>query len=818
VRIILASVILLSCLGIVFAEKGTFVDTIQFIQYLEESTALEEVKKGNLDMYYSRIPSELLQEKESTSNIKVFYVTGGSFSLLVNPAQSDKFNPFSIRDVRFALNYLVDRDLIVDELMNGNGVPMVSNYGPFDPDYLLIVSEIEKFGFRYNPEYANRLITNALEENGAKKVDGRWTFNGRPIEVTLFIRNDDSIRKSIGEILSTELQKAGFTVHKDFGDLNKAFVVVYGSDPAELKWSIYTEGYAGRSAFVKYDPLGLAQMYAPWFSNMPGLNNPTYWNYKNEYLDSITQKIYSANFTSSVERADLIRDASAEGVRESVRIFLAAKVDPFVVNKNVDGVINDFGGGITTRFTAINARTPGDVMKVGVKQIYQGAWNPVRGFSDAYSKNIWDTLYDPGIFKNPYSGENFPVRQSWHVETNGPSGSINVPSDAVNWNPVSQKWEMVGTNKKAVSKITYNLLLGSWHHGQMIDINDILYSVYFTQEWASNHNSATYDPEFSPQAAQGAKTLVAVKPVSDDIVEVYVDYWHFDESDIADWGSVWVTTPWEISYAMEQAVVDGKASFSRTNAQTKGLSWLSLIIPKDSMLIKQYLDEFKTQKMIPAALLQQNMPWEYYESRYAAASKWIAQKNHAVISNGPFYLESYSPEARIITIKAFDDPLYPFGSGHWSEFENLHLPKITQVTIPDNIVPGQREEIPISTTDASVLYYFVTNSYGEQVDSGVLDVRNGVASLALSEETTLSLAYGVVDFKLYAISDSVLRPDIYSTSSLVVEPQTILEESVFAADEVQRGSNVGVLAAVSGALIIASILYVRRRRKMRLAN
>ena len=62
--------------------------------------------------------------------------TGGSYSLLVNPAESEKINPFSDKDARFALNYLVDRKLIVNELMSGYGAPTISYYGPTDPEYI----------------------------------------------------------------------------------------------------------------------------------------------------------------------------------------------------------------------------------------------------------------------------------------------------------------------------------------------------------------------------------------------------------------------------------------------------------------------------------------------------------------------------------------------------------------------------------------------------------------------------------------------------------------------------------------------------------
>ena len=808
--------LIFSMFGVAFAEKGAFVDTIQFIQYLDESTAIEEVKKQNLDIYYSRIPAELISDTD-TSTLKIFYTTGGSFSILVNPAQGDEFNPFYYQKARFALNYLVDRKLIVDELMSGYGVTMTSNYGPFDPDFLNIVSELEKFHFRYNPELAHTMIAEAMTEAGAQKIDGKWSYNGKPITVTFFIRNDDPVRKSIGEVISSELEKSGFTVKKDFGDLNKAYVLVYGSDPAELRWSLYTEGYAGRSAFVRYDPLGLAQMYAPWYSNMPGFNNPQYWNYKNDKLDELTKKIYSSNYTTYDERADLIRQATIEGVNESVRIFLAAKVDPFVVNKNVDGVINDFGGGIQTRFTPINSRTDGDTLKIGVKQIYQGAWNPVRGLADAYSKNIWDVLYDPGIFKNPYSGANFAVRQDWKVETAGPNGKLDVPDDAIFWDPSQQKWVSAG-GKKATSKVTYDLLWSKWHNGQKMDMNDVLYSVYFTQEWGSEQtkDDKTFDPEYTPTASQAAKTLVAVRPLDDNTIEVYIDYWHFDESEIADWGGVWVTMPWEPMAAMEKIVIDGKAAFSRTDSQAKSINWLSLIIPRDAQLVSQYLQEFSDLGFVPPALVQFDNSPEYYSSRYNSTISWIAQKNHAVISNGPFYLDSYSPEARTITVKAFDDESYPFAAGYWSKFEQVSLPQITSIEVPDQILRGQDYTIPITTEHATELHYFVNDASGAEITSGIIPVQDDSAKILLDSKITKMMPLGGHDIKVYAISDAVLKPDIYLTSFLAVdEIDDTYSETILTQQKTQEQNNYGFISIILGAIIVGVIVYVRKSRKLR---
>ena len=254
--------------------SGAYVDGVRFVQYADESTALEEVRSGALDVYYYRMPADRLQGAGARDGLQVHESTGGSYDILLNPAESEKLNPFSSREVRFAVNFLLDRDLIVNELMGGYGVPMVGNYGPFDPEYPAVLQELESLGISHDPARARADISKSMQEMGARMEGGRWHHGGEPVVLTVFIRSDDPVRRSIGEMLASGLEGAGFGVERQFGDLNKAFVVVYGSDPAEQKWHAYTEGWGGRSAFVRYDQTGLAQMYAPWFSNMPGFNSP----------------------------------------------------------------------------------------------------------------------------------------------------------------------------------------------------------------------------------------------------------------------------------------------------------------------------------------------------------------------------------------------------------------------------------------------------------------------------------------------------------------------------------------------------------------
>lgn len=816
---------------------STYVDSARFVQYLDENTALEEVKSGNLDMYYFRIASDRLETQQSRQGLDVFESTGGSYSMLVNPAVSkDTFNPLQDSEIRFAINYLVDRRLIVNELMGGYGMPIISHYGPSDPEYLTVIKKLAAFDFGYNPALAKKIISERLYAMGATKgnsekntdVDDTWYMNSEPITLTFFIRSDDPVRKSIGEILASEFEQMGFVIKKEFGDLNKAFVVVYGSDPADLKWHLYTEGWA-KSAFVRYDSTGLAQMYSPWFSNMPGFNDPSYWNYENEKLDDLTRRIYTGDFVDEHQRANLIREAITIGVTESVRIFLASKIDQYVTHESISGVVNDFGAGLPSRFTPINARimqtdniddndiishnsTRGE-LRIGVKQIYQGSWNPVMGFRDAYSNQIGTLLSDPATFKHPYTGKTIPVRATWNVTTAGPEDTLDVADDAILWNPVNQKWDIVDPDANATSVVVFEYKLGDWHSGASMDMLDIMHSFYFAKEWGTQTgpDDVTFDTEFTSIVAPSVETIKGIRPLSQNIIEVYVDYWHFDNGEIAQWAAPGVTMPWEIIAAMESAVIDGKTSFSRSGAASKGTSWLSVIIPTDVELLRGYLELMHERSHVPNSLLyaqSYGLPRvvfdhdnydneQYHTLRYNAAISWIDNTGHAMIGNGPFYLDSYSPESRSIKITSFDDKTYPFERGTWSGFERAAFPLIVGVDIKGSIKKGMQMHIDIATENSDAILYFLTSGSGKIISSGThniatndnSEIKQGVqddnndispdniATITISAKDTAHLNNGANSIRIFALSDAVLKPDYYETGFIAIETTVDVNDS-----------------------------------------
>ena len=345
--------------------------------------------------------------------------------------------------------------------------------------------------------------------------------------------------------------------------------------------------------------------------------------------------------------------------------------------------------------------------------------------------------------------------------------------------------------------------------------------MYFTLEWGSESHDGdkTFDTEFTPRAAQIVNTLVGIKPIDEDTIEVYVNYWHFDEGEIAGWASVWSTMPWEIYASMERAVIDGKASFSRSGAVSKSVNWLSLIVPNDSMIIKENIESFRDSNTIPNPLTKFVANEDYVQKRYAATLDWIDVNNHAVISNGPFYLDRYSPESRTIQINAFEDESYPFGNGFWNKFEEAKFPKITSVDVPNVVSKGKEIILPIDAENTSKLYYFVTNSEGKQISSGIKDVSGNTVFIELSSEQTNLLSDGANDLKVFAISDDVLRPDIFSTSFLALAsddselPQVPIDDVKSSIDD---EFNYGIIIVLIIVILVGTIFGFKIKSRIKL--
>ncbi len=827
--------LLVSSLATAFAQpvNGPYVDQVRFIHYDDENVALEQVKSGNLDAYYFKIPLESAADASDDSRIKIYDRLSGSNSLLFNPApyrDDDRLNPFQIREVRFAMNYLVDRDLVVNEFRKGYGSPLFEPFGIYSPEYLNIIETAESFGFRHSPSLAENMISDALTAAGATKENGRWMYADKQIEIKILSRLDDTPRRLIGEDLAAKLESIGFLVHKDYGDLSKANTIVYGTDPQDHQWHIYTEGFGGTSVFVKYNPVIPAQMYAPWYGRMPGFQNPSFWQYSNNTLDEVTQQILFADFTSEEERNDLVNKAVTMGIQEAIRVFINQNTDPHVARADLEGLVNDFGAGITSKYSLINARpAQGSLLDVGVKQIHQGAWNGVAGLNDIYSRDIYFLVVDSGTFRHPYTGEIVPVRSEWvNIETEGPDGRLEVSDEALVWDPASQEW--VHMSDESISAVTFDLMFSNWHHGQPMTAADVIYGQYFIFEWGTNlgPGDATVDPEYTSLAGPVLERMKGIRFVDDNTVESYADFWHYDPNEIADFTAVWATEPWEITAATERLVVSGKVAYSRSEATVKSVDWLDMIVPEHAIMIRDELQKMKNEGFVPAPL-QGTVSESEAISRYDASIMWIDDHNHAVVSNGPFYFDSYNVAGRTITIQAFRDNSYPFETGHWSAYESPRLARITGVDIPSTATIGQPLEATLSLqvdnqpSNEAQVDYFISDKDGRVVVRGQAEPTEemGIFLISVPASETSMLSVGPNQLKIFANSDFAFSPDISSSTILAAsesststqQQQEPGDQQMIQQQQDEQPSGCLIATAAFGSELTPQVQYLRDFRQ-----
>src|SRR5262245_54288347 len=126
-------------------ETGPYIDTVRFIHNEDENSALQEVKSGDLDIYYFRIPLESVGDAQSDPRLTVYDRVAGSMGFLVNPAPSkdeNQLNPFQFKEVRYALNYLIDRDFMVNEILRGYGSPLVDPFGIYSPEFPNLIDTV----------------------------------------------------------------------------------------------------------------------------------------------------------------------------------------------------------------------------------------------------------------------------------------------------------------------------------------------------------------------------------------------------------------------------------------------------------------------------------------------------------------------------------------------------------------------------------------------------------------------------------------------------------------------------------------------------
>uniref|UniRef100_A0A7C2FPY9 ABC transporter substrate-binding protein n=1 Tax=Thermosphaera aggregans TaxID=54254 RepID=A0A7C2FPY9_9CREN len=701
-------------------------------------------------------------------------------------------NPFAFRDVRFAMNYLIDRETAAYTILKGYAVPMYTFLSQFDPDYSVIADIIAMNEFKYDPAYADQLITQALQKVGAKKVGGKWLYDGQPISLTFIIRIEDE-RYDIGKMIASDLEMLGFTiVVKEMG-VADAIALLYGTDPAEFQWHMYTEGW-GKSGIDKYDSGTIAQFCAPWVGYMPGWQEPTFWNYEHPELDEITMKIYQSQYKSKEERDMLYRDGTRLCIEESIRIWVVTRLDTWVVWDYVKGLTKDLGAGLRGIWNLREAYVEGradKTLKVGHLWVWTSTseWNIWGGFTDVYSVDWERVTYDPSMWTHPFNGLPIPFRVSYVVLTEGPEGNMTVPTTAKIFNAATDTWENVPENTTAVSKVVFDLskyIGAKWHNGREITMADLIGYIAMIYDLVYDEYYSTLEARIVSNTKPWLDTVKGWEfDIQNKRMTVYVDYWHFDENYIASWATVTPINPIEIHVATFELALDRRNETNLVLYRRSGYQTFSLVYPDHVTLVKNTLATYTNNN---AVLEKANkyadglLTMTEWNQRIQADLEWINTYNLAWISNGPFMLTKMDTVANEGEMTAFRDPTYPFKPGDW--YFGSPTPSAVKIVtivsdIPNKIVPGREVVINIEVAGVPPLHlkYMLKDPSGQiLVFTDAEKIDDFHFRIVMNPEFTNELKYGGrYSLLLIVTSDVVATPEIAKIPLDVVSMVELLD-------------------------------------------
>src|SRR5215217_1042620 len=165
---------------------GPAVDVVTFGAYNVDQAPLN-IQNGDIDLYIFGLKTAGAQSLQGVQNVRLIEAPASTVSLILNPAPAPEgeLNPFSILEVRQAMQYLVDRDFIANDIYQGRAAPMLTNVTQFDYDQLTIFQTVTAANIHHDADFANQQIGQAMQNAGAQLTNNVWTFNGNPIVIKI---------------------------------------------------------------------------------------------------------------------------------------------------------------------------------------------------------------------------------------------------------------------------------------------------------------------------------------------------------------------------------------------------------------------------------------------------------------------------------------------------------------------------------------------------------------------------------------------------------------------------------------------------------
>lgn len=694
------------------ARTGTWIDEVIIGEEPTHAVAVEKLEAGDIDMYLFPIASlELIDRIEDAAHLSGFTNFGGYREFSFNPSgpvfrDTGKLNPFAVPKIREAMNWAIDRDYIVYNVLGGMGLPLVAPVLPAFPEYTErygpeglwpFLDEVEAY-YDWDPDKTVAVLEEEMPKIGAEWIDGKWHFEGEPVEIILVIRSDLPPYPDVGDYLADILEDLGFVTTRLYRTSGEAWPL-WSGDPERGLFHVYTGGW-GASLVPREQASIFNQMYTP--RGMPfGLwqaYTPT------PELDEAALDILYRRFSDLDERAEIFELAVWESMRDSVRIWHTnlAAVSPF--RKDLAMAMDLAGGPVSTyRWPQTlhyhDERVPreGGVVRIELPSMLTQAWNPVEGSSWTYDLFIMrNALGESALMADPTTGLMVPqydITVELKIKAGLPVGiqpdsdwltlefvdEIVVPEDAWgDWDPVEQKWITVGerfpegTTALRYNKVTYPDYIYDlpMHDGSTLSFGDFMLSAIMSFD-RGKEESPIFDPlEESRLAAflgifKGWR-VVSVEPL---VIEYWADSYALDAENsvttmFPGFGTYGCHAGWHSIALGIMAEENRVLAFSRGKADTLGVEHMDYTKGPSLPILRENLDKALATNYIPyAPTMGEYVSYDEALTRWSNLEAFYSDIGHFWVGNGALYLYDVDAIGKIVQLRRFVD--YPFPADRW---------------------------------------------------------------------------------------------------------------------------------------------------------
>lgn len=797
--------------------RGGWLDEIT-VSVVGADSAITQLQAGAIDVYGSALASKDLPAIQAAGLNYSVEVGGTNYELTYNPYGSGdngatfaestgSLNPFAVQKIREAMNWLLDRDYINQEVYAGGGLPKFFTITTNYPDYANFADVARRLEakYAYNPDLADEVISAEMEALGAEKSGGQWTFNGEPVTIIMLIRTDhDGTRVPVGDYVASQLESIGFTVDRQYKTSSEASPIWVGGNVADGLFHIYT-GAWGATA-IDRDQGDNFQFYS---TAQSAYSFTTLWQAYacGEEFEEIADDLAFNRFTNLDQRAETFSRALEMDIECGLRTWLidGASYAPF--NQDVEvtyDIAAGIGNGALWPYTIRFADQEGGSLNYGNPDLFVDPWNPIAGSNWAFDGAVQRATASAGVVSDPHTGLAWPMRierAELTVEQGLPVGvthdwlsldfasEIAVPDDAlVDWDAENQVFVTAadkfpdGATAQVKSVVYYPADLYDtvkWHDGSSFSVADVVMSMIMVFD-PGTEGSAIYDEAQASNLSSFLSIFKGFRIVSESplVIEYYNDGFQTDaEINVT---TLWPAyaygeAPWHTVAVANLAEEAGELAYSADKADASEVEWTNFIGGPSLEILKNQLDTASADSYIPyEATLGAYITADDAAERYSNLSSWYGAQGHFWVGSGPYYLDQAFLTEKIAVLKHFED--FPDLADRWARFGE---PKLAVVDIDGagQVSAGSELTFDVFVTfdgdayeadEIDVVKYLIYNSAGEVVSVGEATlVADGQYSVVVPASVTGTMEAGASKIEVAVIPFTVAIPTFQSFEFVV---------------------------------------------------